>query len=161
MNDRGARLARAMGSPRRKLRGGRRGERGQTLVEFALIMPVFLILLFGLADFGRGFYAYLIVTNAAREGARSAAVRDDAATIDNKVYSSFCSAASPPSGCAIGPSGISITRTNVQGTKGSEAKVQVSYVFTFVTPIGTMLSIIGGSNLTAPTITSTTSMRLE
>ena len=53
--------------------GRRRGSRrGQTLVEFALILPIFLLLLVGIFDFGRAIYAYSTVNNAAREGGRLA-----------------------------------------------------------------------------------------
>jgi hypothetical protein len=43
--------------------------RGQSLVEFALVLPVLVILLLGLLDLGRLFYAYVGVTGAAGEGA--------------------------------------------------------------------------------------------
>jgi hypothetical protein len=49
----------------------RRGNQlGQSAVEFALIMPVLVLILMGVFDFGRAFYAYSVVANAAREGAR-------------------------------------------------------------------------------------------
>jgi Flp pilus assembly protein TadG len=53
---------------------GRRGGRGQALVEFALVIPLFLLLLVGLFDLGRAVFAYNTLTNAAREGARMAIV---------------------------------------------------------------------------------------
>ena len=49
-------------------------ERGQSLLEFALILPVLLILLMGLLDLGRTFFAYVAVTDAAAEGATYGAV---------------------------------------------------------------------------------------
>lgn len=52
----------------------RSDRRGQTLVEFALILPVFILLLVGVFDFGRAIYAYNTVLNASREGARQAIV---------------------------------------------------------------------------------------
>ena len=45
-------------------------ERGQALVEFALVLPVFLLLLFGLIDGGRYVYMNSVLSQAAREGAR-------------------------------------------------------------------------------------------
>src|SRR5437870_2601945 len=48
-------------------------ERGQSLVEFALALPVLLLLLLGLADFGRAFYYTSTIANAARVGAEYAA----------------------------------------------------------------------------------------
>jgi Flp pilus assembly protein TadG len=47
--------------------------RGQTLVEFALVLPVFILLLFGLLDVGRYVYMNSVLSQAAREGARLAA----------------------------------------------------------------------------------------
>ena len=45
---------------------------GQSLVEMALVLPILTILTFGLVDFGRAYYFQVSVTNAAREGARTA-----------------------------------------------------------------------------------------
>ncbi len=47
---------------------------GQSLVEFALVFPVFLLLLFGLIDIGRFVYTANAVSEAAREGARFGSV---------------------------------------------------------------------------------------
>ena len=47
---------------------------GQTLVEFALVFPVFILLLFGIVDAGRFVYMNSVLSQAAREGARLAAV---------------------------------------------------------------------------------------
>ncbi len=48
--------------------------RGQSIVEFALILPVFVLLLVGILDLGRAVYAFNTINNAAREGARLAIV---------------------------------------------------------------------------------------
>lgn len=53
--------------------GHRRGERGQGIVEFALILPVFLMLLLGILEFGQAFNHHLSLEYATREGARSGA----------------------------------------------------------------------------------------
>ena len=45
-------------------------EQGQSLVELAIMMPILMIILLGIIDFGRVFYAYVTITNASREGAR-------------------------------------------------------------------------------------------
>jgi Flp pilus assembly protein TadG len=55
--------------------------RGQALVEFALVIPLFLLLLIALFDLGRAVFAYNTLTNAAREGARIAIVNQDQASI--------------------------------------------------------------------------------
>lgn len=67
-----------------------RCERGQTLVEFALIVPLLLLLLFGVIEFGRVFHAQLVITNAAREGARKAVVTSGTdADVSNVVKDSI------------------------------------------------------------------------
>ena len=51
-----------------------RGEKGQTMVEFALILPILLVLMLGIAQFGITFNNYVTLTDAVRAGARKAAV---------------------------------------------------------------------------------------
>ena len=55
-------------------RNGRPRERGQALLEFALIVPIFAVALLGMIDIGRAVWANNAVANAAREAARYAAV---------------------------------------------------------------------------------------
>ncbi len=52
----------------------KRRRRGQALTEFALILPIFLLILFGVVDFGRAIYTYNALSNAAREAGRTAIV---------------------------------------------------------------------------------------
>jgi Flp pilus assembly protein TadG len=47
-----------------------RAERGQDAVEFAIMLPLLLLVMLGVADFGRVMYSAITITNAAREGAR-------------------------------------------------------------------------------------------
>lgn len=61
------------------------GERGVALVEFALILPILLTLIVGIAEFGLAFKDFLSVSNAAREGARVAASAGNEATADCSV----------------------------------------------------------------------------
>ena len=48
----------------------RRRQSAQSLTEFALILPVLMLILLGVVDFGRVFYYWTSIANAAREGAR-------------------------------------------------------------------------------------------
>ena len=48
---------------------------GQAFVEFAIVLPVLVLLLFGITQFGLAFRNYLAITDAARVGARAAAVK--------------------------------------------------------------------------------------
>jgi Flp pilus assembly protein TadG len=55
-------------------------EQGQTMVEFAIVLPVLALLLFGVIQFGIAFNNYLTLTDAVRAGARKAAVSREAAS---------------------------------------------------------------------------------
>ena len=50
--------------------GGARRRNGQSLVEFAVVLPIFLLVLAGLLDFGLALYSQMTIINASREGAR-------------------------------------------------------------------------------------------
>ena len=60
-------------------------ERGQAAVEFAMLLPIFLIVLFLIVDFGVGISRWVVVTNATREGARLGAVCGDGSDCDPSV----------------------------------------------------------------------------
>jgi hypothetical protein len=62
--------------------GGGRREEAQSLLEVALVLPILLLLLVIVVDAARAFDAYIVLTNAAREGARHATVIPDP-TIDD------------------------------------------------------------------------------
>lgn len=60
---------------RARTRRGQRGRpRGQSLVEFALIFPIIVLLVAGFVEIGRAVFAYNTIANAARQGARVATV---------------------------------------------------------------------------------------
>lgn len=54
----------------------RRNQRGQAVIELALTLPLLLVVVFGIIDFGFMFQRYEVVTNAAREGARLGVLPD-------------------------------------------------------------------------------------
>lgn len=63
-----------------------RDRRGQSLVEFTLVVPLFLLLVAGMVDFGLGLYSNITVINAAREGARlSVTAPGDASAVEARV----------------------------------------------------------------------------
>ena len=57
-----------------------RSEDGAAAVEFALVLPLLLVMLFGIVEFGRVYSQYQVYQGAAREGARFAAVRNGSGT---------------------------------------------------------------------------------
>ena len=55
--------------------------KGQSLLEFAMLLPLFVLLIVGIFELGRAFFAYIAITNAAREGARVITFWPDKVTI--------------------------------------------------------------------------------
>lgn len=95
----------------------RNSQRSQSLVEFAIVAPVLLLLLFGIVDFGRVIYIYATLNQAVNEGAR-AAIKDSAllptnSDVENAVkqHAVAVSLANP---CPNGP----ITSTNPPANSG-------------------------------------------
>jgi Flp pilus assembly protein TadG len=63
----------------------RPGEKGAAAVEFAIILPLLLLIIAGIVDFGRAFFTQVVLTNAAREGARAAVVRVSEADVQART----------------------------------------------------------------------------
>jgi Flp pilus assembly protein TadG len=65
-----------------------RRERGQTLVEFTLVLPILATLILGIIQLGIAFHDYLALTDAVRTGARQASITHDAGAAESAVRSS-------------------------------------------------------------------------
>ena len=74
----------------KRFRQGHQGDQGAAALEFAVVAPVLMLLVFGMLEFGFVFQAQLAVTHAAREGARLAAIDDganwDPAVVEQRAY---------------------------------------------------------------------------
>ncbi|MHB1419234.1 MAG: TadE family protein [Bacillota bacterium] len=81
-------------------------EKGQAMVELAMILPVLIILLFGVIEFGRIFQAYLTVTYAAREGARAGAIGNSDTQVVEVVSSASIGLDTSLLAVDISPTGI-------------------------------------------------------
>ena len=97
-----------------------RSESGAAAVEFALILPVFLVLLLGIIEFGSAYNAQILLTNAAREAARSYSL-----TGDEGAAVAAADAATEPIGLAIEASNVDFAVTPV-GACSSPASVSVT-----------------------------------
>jgi len=95
----------------------RHGERGAAAVEFALILPVLLLLVMGLIEFSRVFNIQISLSNAAREGARTMAIHDDPA-----LARTAASAAAPSINPAITAGQITVN----PGACAPDATVEVT-----------------------------------
>jgi len=116
-------------------------QRGAQVVEFAIILPVFLMLIMGMIDFGRGYFSWIILTNGAREGARAAAVGWDADNVYTRVQAAVTGLARVDpadfdTGCppAATAQAWCIETTNVGGARGDPVTVQLQYNFLPLAP---------------------------
>lgn len=66
--------------------------RGQSLVEFALVLPMFLLLLIGVTEFGRAWMTRNILTGASREAVRIAAIQGNTASALSRANNILSSA---------------------------------------------------------------------
>lgn len=128
--------------------------RGQALVEFALVVPIFVLILVGILDLGRGVYAYNTLNNAAREGSRLAIV-------DQTVNDIQSFTAQQAGWLGVDPSQVTVefrdpeTQGACAGAPGSNAivgclaVVRVEYSYQAATPIISQLvgtiSLVGES----------------
>ena len=69
----------------------RKRRRGQSLVEFAMIMPIILIVILGLLDLGRAVFSYNTLSQAARSGSRVAMVDQNPARVRTKAIAAAAS----------------------------------------------------------------------
>ena len=106
-------------APGRKLdkvcRSYRRNQRGASAVEFAVVAPVFFLLIFGMIEYGRMVMVQQVLTNAAREGARVGVMDGATQTSVTSAVNTYLTAAqisggtttvtpNPPSSAAYGAS---------------------------------------------------------
>lgn len=120
----------------------KRAERGAAAVELALLMPLLLLILFALIDFGRMFHAQVTLTQASREGARLAALGYDLGDVVSRSQLA-----------ATGLSGVAVDVTECPGGgtgADSDATVRTSHTFVFATPLGAIGGFFGGGGLGDP-----------
>ena len=125
-----------------------KGEHGQALVEMALVLPLFFLLLFGVIEMGRVGYAYITVSNAAREGGRIATIGGT----DLDINSSIKNAAVSLDSASLT---ITITPPQSQRQSGQAVTVQVTY------PVQLIIPLISNVIPNPVVVSSSIIMRLE
>jgi len=109
-------------------------QRGSTLVEFSLILPLLLLFTFGVVDFGRGIWIYNTLAQAAREGTRYAIVRGG--MNPNPATTSDIQTVVKNQATGIDPTKLTVTTSWLPDNKpGSTVKVKVQYNFSPVTQL--------------------------
>ncbi len=141
---------------------GDRSERGAVLIEAAIVLPLLLLVVLGIMDFGRVFQRYEVLTNAAREGARVCVLPGySAADVKSRVEQyldagglnkTLAKFKDPVAKTAAVPlaGGACVTVTTVT--------VQYPHTYTFV---GGIMKFFGGTGFGTTDLTATASMRSE
>ncbi|MFM8446971.1 MAG: TadE/TadG family type IV pilus assembly protein [Candidatus Nanopelagicaceae bacterium] len=134
-----------------------KSDSASVVVEFALVVPLLLTLVFGITDFGRLFYANLSITSASREGARYSSLMSGGASIadiSTIVYASAPNACrvAQLSACAhvtVAPSPtLKVCDRNISN-ENTEVTVTTPFVWTL--PVG---KLFGGSSTNRSTLSA-------
>ena len=144
----------------------RAADSGQSLVELVMVLPIILILIFAIVDFGMGLRSYISLTNATREGARFAAVGNpagayptDCGVTDTTVVGRVC----------VGMEGLSLDNLDTVTVSypngqnpGNDVSVAAQYTYQYITPLGDLMNFISaGAFPDVLTLSTSTDMRLE
>jgi len=139
-------------------------KRGASAVEFAIILPVLVLLVFGIIELSFALYDQAMITNASREGARFGIVYRVPVVTDAEIASvvnnylgtrliTFGGRRSPSSSPVSGATVI-VTRTGV--SPGNNLRVRVGYTYSFLVLPKFTPGLGGGINMAAETV-----MRME
>ena len=142
-----------------------RNQRGQALVEFALVLPLVLILVISVFEFARAWNIQQVITDTARECARVAVIgsandltaTDIQTAINATIDTAFTAA-------AIDPATATITTNGLASGRGNNATVGISvpYQFVFLGPLMDLISkFAGGSSGFGSTIQLQTSFTMR
>jgi Flp pilus assembly protein TadG len=151
------------------LKRSRYGEEGQAIVEMALTLPLLLLVVLGVFDFGLLFQRFEVVTNAAREGARLAVLTSQYSTAEAEQraldylrsggLSGKCNAGTAGSLCVtVTPSTTTITGTSpAVSVKEMIVTVEYDHEHVFVGPFTRLF----GGNLGITPLKAVSRMRVE
>lgn len=110
-------------------------DRGAVAVEFAIVLPILLLLILGIVEFGRAYYVQTTLSGAAREGVRAMALHNNASEAITTVQSSALGLGVTSGQIAISPSSC---------TLGSTVTVTVTYPMAYLTGFfGDTLTLTG------------------
>ncbi|MFO0752429.1 MAG: TadE/TadG family type IV pilus assembly protein [Thermodesulfovibrionales bacterium] len=134
---------------------------GVAAVEFALVLPLLVLLAFGIVEFGLVLYNKAVITNASREGARAGVVfKVPAVTVDDieTVVTAYCGDHLVSLGATANPTSAVVGSCDAAG---SALTVTVTYPHTFLVIPDIATSFFSGDIPGALTLQGVTVMRCE
>lgn len=122
----------------RRMKGWRRSEGGQALVEFALVAPVLLLLLLGLAEFSRAWNTKQVLTDTAREALRSSVV----ASPDFTYQSMLSLVDQALTRASLDPQRAEVSVEGWKAGTGTSARIRIDYHYDlgFFAPFADLIS---------------------
>ena len=136
-------------------------QRGAAAVEFAIILPLLLVFLFGIIEFSIMFYDKAVITNASREGARAGIVFDNPRISATQIQSVVQDYAENRL-ITFGTPDLQIPSPTICSASGDELVVTVSYNYEFLIIPGLLTSFFsGGAFGEDTTMEARTIMRCE
>jgi Flp pilus assembly protein TadG len=139
---------------------------GNALVEFAMVLPLLLLVIAGIVDFGFTFQRYEVVTNAAREGARIAVLpgyttADVQARVRTYIEEGLNMSTAQVNAAIGTPLLEAVSITPAGGMTFNAARVTVTFTHNYLL-LGPIVNLAtGGSFGTQVTLTARSTMRLE
>jgi Flp pilus assembly protein TadG len=126
--------------------------RGQALAEFALGVPVLALALFALIEFGLMLNNQVAVQNAARDGARVAALMSGDPNQSTDVTTAVSAALQPTINCPLntGSPSLSSSTNSLGGSQVASWTVMVACTYTPITPLGPLMNLFHGSTGSSP-----------
>lgn len=121
-----------------------RDRRGQSLVEFALVVPMLLLMVVGVIEFGRAWNMSQVVTDAARQGARTAAVLNSNLSVSVDSVTAVVQNALQSGNINPAAQGVSIDVRGYQAGWGTADTVEVAVPYQFMI-FGPVMALAGQS----------------
>lgn len=140
-----------------------RRDSGQSLIEFVLVLPLLLVIVFGIVEFANAWRHYQVITNVAREGARLAVVDHDEGAVRATIDEGLTRGGLDPDDASVtllceGGAGVC-----ADGMTGAATQVDLDYPYAFrmVGPLAGLLCSGCGDSFGTVTLSTTSIMRTE
>jgi Flp pilus assembly protein TadG len=135
-------------------------QRGQALTEFALILPVLAVILFGLTDIGLAINDMITITNAARDGARVAALNNGSQSeVNSAVTSDETAGSTSLVNCTAATPTLTETTNASPPPTYSSYTVTTSCTYSPITPLGALFKLVGSTGNSPFTISASNTMK--